>query len=202
MRSDRGLLIALSPVVRLVDQLNLETLGSHADVDNAAFRIGPAVEDYRRYLIRTFGFVAPVERAINKTPSLAEYVDPRRFKKEELLRRDLAAVRLTTVQIDDLPLCPVPAFEDVYDALGWGYFTERSTLTHNTIFIQLASTIPGEIAFASSYVKCYAGSVGEMWRSFGESLDLAQRDGADKAQRVVDAAKHAFHAYKLWARPT
>ena len=194
------MLFALSPFVRLVEQLNLETLDSHADVDNVAFRIGPLVEDYRRYLTRTFGFVAPIERAINKTPKLADYVDPRRFKKEELLRRDLGALRMTPAQIDDLPLCSV-AFEDIYDALGWGYFTERSTLTHNTIFIQLASTIPGEIAFASSYVKCYAGSVGEMWRSYGESLDLAQRDGNDKSNRVIEAAKRAFAAYKHWTSP-
>jgi len=184
--------------MRLVDRLNQETAPSHQDVDERALRAPATPRSYQRFLIRTFGFVAPIERAITTTPKIEKYVDLRRFNKAELLRRDLLATRVTQAQIDSFPQCAVPLFNDPEEALGWAYFVERSTLAHNALFRYFASAIPGEVAFASTYLKCYFGSAGEMWRAFGETLEQIAYQGETRVKVVIDAAKTAFRFYRSW----
>jgi heme oxygenase len=184
--------------MRLVDRLSQETGPSHADVDQGPLRAPVSARGYQRYLARTFGFVAPVERSIVTTPRIDKYVDFRRFNKEELLRRDMLAMHASTAQINAIHQCAVPLFDVPEEALGWAYFIERSTLSHGALFRHLASGIPGEVAFASSYLKCYLGSVGEMWRSFGEALEMIAREGDAKAARVIHAAKAAFRSHASW----
>ena len=65
------------------------------------------------------------------------------------------------------------------------------------LWIVLANAIPGDMAFASTYLKCYAGSVGEMWRSFGQSLENAAAAPSD-ADRILDAARAAYRHFRRW----
>jgi heme oxygenase len=184
--------------MRLIDRLDVETAASHAEVDDDAL-LGPTdSQSYRQYLSGTFGFVAPVERSIATTPNIERIVDLRRFNKVELLRRDLLAMRMTAQQINTLPQCAVPFFTTAEEALGWAYFIERRTLTHNAVFRRFAAAIPGEVAFASSYLKCYFGSVGEMWKAFGDALDTI---AATDATAVIDGARTAFRFYRSWQQP-
>src|SRR5258705_5391077 len=134
--------------MRLVDILNEETGASHMDVDHRGLRVPVTPRGYQQYLMRTFGFVAPVERSITTTPRIEKYVDIRRFNKEELLRRDLLAMRVTSGQIDAMQQCAVPLFEQPEEALGWAFFIERSTLAHNAVFRHFAGGSPGAVAFA------------------------------------------------------
>jgi heme oxygenase len=185
--------------MRLVDRLQQETSSLHAEVDDELVKQPVSSRGYQRFLARMYGFVAPLERSISTTPGIEKYVDLRRFNKEELLRRDLLALHYTNHQIDSLPQCSVPLFNTAAEALGWAYFIERSTLTHGSAFRAVASHIPGDVAFASSYLKCYFGAVGEMWRAFGESLDQIAADG--EAELVVEAARSAFKFYQRWREP-
>ncbi|HUS32600.1 MAG TPA: biliverdin-producing heme oxygenase [Kofleriaceae bacterium] len=185
--------------VRLVDRLNQETSSLHAEVDEELVKQPVSARGYQRFLARTYGFVAPLERAITTTPAIEKYVDLRRFNKEELLRRDLLALHYTNHQIDGLPQCSVPLFNTAAEALGWGYFIERSTLAHGSAFRAVASNIPGEVAFASSYLKCYFGAVGEMWRAFGNTLDQIAAD--TDTDLVIEAARTAFKFYQRWREP-
>lgn len=184
--------------MRLVDRLNQETVALHAEVDNELVIRPTNPRAYQRYLARTYGFVAPLERSITTTSDIERYVDLRRFNKQELLRRDLLALHYTNHQIDALPQCSVPLFNTVPEALGWAYFIERSTLGHGAAFRAVASQIPGEVAFASSYLKSYFGAVGEMWRAFSQCLDLVAAADADA---VVEAATAAFRYYRAWVEP-
>ncbi|HTL32952.1 MAG TPA: biliverdin-producing heme oxygenase [Kofleriaceae bacterium] len=185
--------------MRLVDRLQAETSDLHAAVDTELTSQPISARAYQRYLARTYGFVAPLERSISTTPSIEKYVDLRRFNKEELLRRDLLALHFTSHQIDALPQCSVPLFNTAAEALGWAYFVERSTLVHGAAFRAVASHIPGEVAFASSYLKCYFGAVGEMWRAFSECLDQIGTDG--EGDLVLEAARTAFKFYEHWRDP-
>lgn len=174
-------------------------MASHGEVDGALLSQRVTSRAYQRYLARTWGFVAPVERSIATTPDIEKYVDLRRFNKEELLRRDLKALQYTTRALNALPQCSVPLFSTAPEALGWAYFLERSTRSNNAAYCALAATIPGDIAWASSYLKCYFGAVGEMWSAFASALDLV----ADKdAETVVEAALAAFRSHAHWQRQT
>lgn len=185
--------------MRLVDRLNQETGVHHAEVDNELVVHPISARAYQRYLARTYGFVAPLERSVTTTTDIEHFVDLRRFGKQDLLRRDLLALHYSNAQIDALPQCSVPLFNTAPEALGWAYFIERSTLAHGAAFRAVATQIPGEVAFASSYLKCYFGAVGDMWRAFAETLDrVSDRD----ASVVIDAARNAFRFYRSWCEPS
>ncbi|HSJ99901.1 MAG TPA: biliverdin-producing heme oxygenase [Kofleriaceae bacterium] len=185
--------------MRLIDRLGAETVPFHADADaDVGALLGVAsAASYRRFLIRTYGFTCPVERAIAVVPGIERFFDPRRLRKHELLRRDLSGFHLTADQIGGIAQCPVPALETPQEALGWAYPIERAALRHTQIFHHLASVIPGDVAFTSSYLKCYFGAVGEAWKSFGRALD-AVGDRPQHARRVVEAARAAFACYRTW----
>lgn len=181
----------------LIDEVSRETEALHAVAGGVSLLAFPTSDAYRSYLVRLFGFVFPVERSILSTPRIERYVDIRRFHKHELLRRDLMALHMTYERIGNLPLCAVPALRTPEEALGWAYPIERSTLDHGDLFRRLASTIPGELAFASSYLKCYLGMLGEMWSDFGDALNAFARDLAKK-ERLIDSAKAAARCYRTW----
>jgi heme oxygenase len=186
--------------MRLVDRLSAETASFHPDADEDIRDLLGATAsaaDYRRFLVRTYGFTCPVERAIASVPSIERYLDPRRLRKHELLRRDLASFQMTTEQINRIAQCPVPLVDTPQEALGWAYPIERAALRHTQLFHHLAAIMPGEVAFTSSYLKCYFGSVGEAWKSFGRALDEFG-DRPQHARRVVEAARAAFRYYRSW----
>ncbi|HEY5927325.1 MAG TPA: biliverdin-producing heme oxygenase [Kofleriaceae bacterium] len=186
--------------MRLAERINAETSSFHAEADEDTIRLFGAItaDDYRRYLMHTYGFVAPVERAIVQVTSAEHYVDLRRFNKQELIRRDLRALRVSEDTIKHLPQCRVPALANAEAVLGWAYVLERGTLGFGNLFRHLATVLPGEAAFASSYLKCYFGAVGEAWRSFLLALDAAGGHGDQHARDVIAAAIAAFRTYRAW----
>jgi len=187
--------------MRLIDRLSAETVPFHADADeDVRVLLGAATAaDYRRFLIRTYGFTCPVERAIANVPGIERHIDPRRLRKHELLRRDLSGFQMTADQIGLIPQCPVPLIETPQQALGWLYPIERAALRHTQLFHHLAAVIPGDVAFTASYLKCYFGAVGAAWKTFGRALDSVG-ERPQQARRVVEAAREAFHCQRDWRR--
>jgi heme oxygenase len=182
--------------VRLIDRLNLETRAGQRELEAETFFRVVQSHGYRRFLVITYGFVAPTERALTTTPSIERAIDLRRFGKEELLRRDVISLGLSGLEINAIPQCAVPLFERFEEALGWAYVLERSTLAHHELFRRLASVVPGQVAFASTYLKCYVGTAGEMWRNFGDALDAIENESA--RELVVNAANRALQAHASW----
>jgi len=182
----------------LSDRLPAETAALHVDADDDAVEMLGVVSaaDYQRFLVRSYGFIAPVERALAATPDIALYLDVRRFRKHELLRRDLEALHVPTDAIANLPHVTVPLFDKPEEALGWAYVIERGTLGHHHLFRHLAARMPGEIAFASAFLKCYFGAVGEMWKNFLRALNMV--DDRQGETLVIESAKSAFRAHRNW----
>lgn len=184
--------------MRLSDRLPAETAAFHAEADEDAVEMLGAVSpaDYQRFLVRSYGFVTPVERALLSTRDMSLYLDVRRFTKQDMLRRDLEALHVPAQSIAILPQCTVPLFDSPEEALGWAYVIERSTLGHHNLFRHLATRMPGEIAFASAFLKCYFGAVGEMWKNFLHAVDMI--DDGHAAAVVIESAKSAFRAHRNW----
>ncbi len=187
-------------VTRLLDRLTEETRGLHKEIEAEGETLlrEVTVPAYRRFLSRWYGFVYPLERQLADLPSLARVIDPRRVRKHQLIVHDLQALGVKHGELQAIPQCmTVPQFDDVRDAIGWAFVSERATLDHPNLFRKLANAIPGDMAFASSYLKCYAGSVGEMWRSFGQSLENAAPQPTD-VERILDASRIAYRHFKRW----
>lgn len=183
----------------LLERLSAETRGLHKEIEGEGDQLlrEISVPAYRRYLGRWYGFIAPLERALAAVPGLPRLFDLRRLRKHQLLGHDLQALRVKQPDLDNLPRCSVPELVDVRDGMGWAFVVERATLDHPNLFRRLANAIPGDMAFASTYLKCYAGSVGEMWRSFGYSLDTAAGSAAD-SERILEATRTAYRHFRRW----
>lgn len=189
--------------MRLVDRLGEETEAFHDSTDEEVLRLlvtTTTAEDYRRYLVQMYGFLCPLERSIAQTPGIDRHIDVQRFRKHGLLRRDLSALHMSSDEIACLPRCEIPWFLTPEEALGWAYPIERSALRHGELCRHLASILPGEVAFASSYVGCHAGATGEAWGAFGEALDRLDRfeHGPHGSELVIEAARAAFRGYRAW----
>ncbi|MGE5187172.1 MAG: hypothetical protein ACM31C_34220, partial [Acidobacteriota bacterium] len=157
----------------MLARLGRETLVHHADADADIdrFLFGPTTTaaDYRTYLSRVYGLLVPYESALSITPGIDEVIDVRARSKAAFLLQDLLVLGMTMKEIDGLPQClSVPTFRGAAAALGWMYVAERPMLASAVVRRHLATRLPNEMACASSFLSCYAGRVGTMWRELGE----------------------------------
>jgi heme oxygenase len=186
-------------------RVTFQRLNEEADADRSdprgssrALLAISSIDEYRRYLIGQYGFVCPLERSLLDTAGLDRFIDPRRMQKHSLLEHDLRSLGLRSLEIESIPQCMwIPWFVDVHEALGWAYLLERNTLTHANGFRHLAEVLPGEAAFAASYLKCYAGAVGQMWRSFEKGLEASVRT-PEHSDRVLLACRAAYRRPRRW----
>ncbi len=185
----------------VVARLSSETQLHHAEVDADLERLleVPTAHTYRLWLVRQHGFLAPFEAALDASAAIAATVDAHTRRKAPRLRSDLLALGVSGAAITGAPRCAaVPErFARVPVALGWLFVVERATLQHGSAFRQLARVLPGEVAFASSVLKCYDGNVGVMWRAFAALVDEACRE-PEQIAALVGAAKDAFRRLRRW----
>lgn len=186
---------------RMIERLNEETRVHHADVDgdlDPLFRTGSASAHYMMFLIRVYGFEAPLESALSSTPGLDRMVDLKARARASNIAQDLMALGLRANEVAELPMClTIPQFRGAAEALGWMYVSERSTLTHSVVRGHLLTCLPAEMERASSYLQSYAGTAGKRWRQFGAALDEVAHH-AVIADRVISAANDAFRAQRRW----
>lgn len=188
--------------LQLLARLNIDTQPHHADADldveQLVFRPDVTRGDYASYLSRIYGFVAPLEAALASVPGLSDIIDVRPRAKAMYVLHDLLALGVSMAEIAELPQClSIPAFRGPAAALGWMYVVERPMLSSAVLHNHLQTSLGGEIADASSYVTCYAGQVGAMWRELGLALDNIADAGAI-ADRIVAAANDAFACQHRW----
>ena len=183
-----------------VKRLDEETARLRADADEESSTLLDATTtaDYQRYLSRALGFVSPLERCLLDTPGLGMFLDPKRLRKSVLIEHDLQALGLKQLEVQSIPQCMwIPWFDDAWTALGWAFVIERTTLGFPHLFRHLANVLPGEAAFAASYLKVYAGSTGEMWKSFSDGVELASTSPRH-LERMVAGAASAYRSFRRW----
>ena len=186
----------------MLARLGSETAVFHgdadADVDRFLFKTTSTVDDYRSYLERIYGFLAPLETALAAADGLPQLLDLTPRVKAPLVVHDLLALGMTMHEIDALPLyVNIPAFRGPVAALGWMYVAERPMLASAVIRRHLATRLPAQVRDASAYLSCYLGLVGTMWRELGEVMDRAATTPA-LADRIVLSACDAFRAQHRW----
>ena len=186
--------------MKAVKRLDEETTQLRADLEAEASALldATSVADYQRYLARALGFVSPLERCLLDTPGLATFVDPKRLRKSVLIEHDLQALGMRPLEVQSIPQCMwIPWFDDAYTALGWAFVIERNTLAFPRLFRHLAIALPGEAAFAASYLKVYGGTTADLWRTFTDGLDLAS-SSARHVDKIVSGAAAAYRNFRRW----
>ena len=179
-------------LVRLNNETQPHHAGADADVDRYLFRPSVTADDYRTYLSRVYGFLVPLEASLAMAPALDEAIDVRARAKSALVVHDLMALGMSMTEVNALPQCQeIPAFRGPAAALGWMYVIERPLLASAVLRGHLSTFLRAEMAYASSYLSCYAGQVGTMWRELGEAMDRVAYTQAI-ADLIVSSAHQAF----------
>jgi heme oxygenase len=161
--------------------------------------------DYRLYLCRMYGFLAPIERALGETPVLAAAIHDAdlRNHKAALLADDLAALGVERTHLGQIPQISVPVLDELPEAVGWMYVVEASTLDGAELARHLALRLPSELDCAASYLRCYGDLVHARWRDFSAAVD-AYVDAANvgACDRVVLAATDCLIRLHRWLTPS
>ena len=179
----------------MIERLNDATRPHHLAADAAfalLFREDASSSHYLLFLMRVYGFDAPLESALSMTPNLELVIDLRQRYKAGFLAQDLMALGLRPNEVAEIPQClAIPSFSGTAEALGWMYVVERATLAHSVIRRHLQTKLPRDMGRASAYLQCYTSVVGTRWRTFGSVLDDVARMPS-VADRIIEAAVAAF----------
>lgn len=148
---------------------------------------------YRDYLLKIYGFEAPVETALALAPGLGAVIDLGSRSHLRMLRSDLADLGIT--ELGGVPRCRgVPRFSTVGEALGWMYVVEHNATLHGQVRRHLHKRVGPQ---RDSYLA--AGERNGMIRvqELGAVLDRFARE-PDIARQVVEAVKLAFRCQRQW----
>jgi heme oxygenase len=157
--------------------------------------------DYRLYLCRMYGFLAPIERALGGTPGLGSVIHDAdlRNNKVALLAHDLVSLGVDRTQLAQIPRISVPLLDTVPEALGWMYVIEASTLDGEELARQLAPRLSAELDGASAFLRCYGDEVHARWRTFSTEIDAyVDRSKPGACDRIVLAATDCLIRLHRW----
>lgn len=186
--------------VSLCDGLRVATTSAHERLEASLSLIGRISDRQwvQAVVERFFGFHLVWEQAIAERDELRAFHQPR--SRLPHLRRDLAALGLTTVELDGLGRCEAARDLAVSApaAIGSIYVLEGSTLGGQVISRALAeaSWLP---AGGLTYFHPHAARTGPMWRQF-RSWAETQVEPADDAEAIA-GANRTFELLREWLTP-
>lgn len=182
-------------------RLALDTAVHHTQADEdrlAALQITTR-DEYRRFLVRIYGFEAAVERGLER---LEEH-DPllaRGSTRTARLQADLEALGMTAAAIEKLPRSSLVQIRTWSIAFGWLFVLERQTLLAGLIRRHLLHVLGYGIQPACSYLAMYGETPGARFRSFG--VAVSEHAARYVPGPIVAAAGDAFRAQRQWYRRT
>lgn len=179
-------------------RLSAETSHAHAQIDEAMFGDleFPTTAGYRRFLCLFYGFQAPLEAAVARTPKLDhELLDAR--SKAGRLAHDLMSIGLTRHEHVLLSRRQsVPTFDSPAQALGWMYATERLMLQVEPLRVRLEVEMPVVMALAHQFLYTYVNTAELRWRQFGAMLDRTAKQY--DVETIAAAARASTDALATW----
>ncbi|MBV8762334.1 MAG: hypothetical protein JO257_33905 [Deltaproteobacteria bacterium] len=169
-----------------------------ADADRLALTDHPATrERYVDYLVRLYGFQAPLESAFSLVSGLPPDVAVREREWTRTLVSDLQALGYSLERVLYTPLHKRRPFRSAAEALGWLYVAEVTRNGHQLLRHFLARKVPDVLLGASPEI----GRVShDQWQALSSALDDVA--SSDEAQgELHDAALDAYDAQHRWFRP-
>jgi heme oxygenase len=171
---------------------------SVADADGLELIAGEAGNArYLTYLLKRFGFEAPLESALSVAPGIMDVIELQSRCKTMLLAHDLTAMGVPLARVLEIPHAHISAFHDLRTALGWLYVSERSAATHNIVVRELVRRAPA----LQASTRCFADYDGLAGReALGRALDAVAVTADDEAA-IIDGALQAFDHQHNWLCP-
>lgn len=179
-------------------RLALETGRTHIRIEEAL--LGPlefpSTAGYRRFLCLFYGFQAPLETALALTPGIdTDFVALR--CKAGRIASDLLSLGLTRHEHHLLARRQtIGPFENVAQAYGWMYATERLTLHVDAMRMRIENEMPVVVQLANQFLYSCANNADIRWRQFGVTLDrIAKKHDVEE---IVASARLGVDALHGW----
>jgi len=176
-------------------RLRRETAPEHAAIEAASgiLHQGLTCGEYRKYLERWFGFLAPLEAELHRLNVWGVLgLDPGERGKRQRLESDLGELGSTVCA---LPLAGLPELRGSPEAVGSAYVIECSTLGGRVLSRHVQTCLGAQVA--RGFLEVYGPDTGERWHSFRAAL-TSYAIGRDVQDRVIAGAKSTFRAFTRW----
>ena len=140
--------------------------------------------EYRRLIVRLYGFYLPFEAAASISPDRSKW-----------LVHDLEALGLER-PLHALPTCPhVPSLDSAHSRLGALYVVEGSALGGRDLARSLDRLFGADVAEGRQFFIGHGAKTGEAWRGYLAQLSAA-RSGA--RAEIIRGAVETFAAFEHW----
>ena len=176
-------------------RLRRETAPEHAAIEAASgiLHQGLTCAEYRKYLERWFGFVAPLEAELQRARVWdALRLDPRERSKRQSLEHDLGELGSVVCA---LPLSGLPELRGLPEAVGSAYVIEGSTLGGRVLSRHVQTCLGAEVP--RGFLEVYGSETGQRWHAFRAAL-ASYAVGREAQDRVIAGAKSTFRAFTRW----
>jgi len=158
--------------------------------------IGRGDSRYLAYLVKRYGFEAPLESALAVTPGIAGVIELHPRRQSRMIVDDLVALGMPLARVLEIPHAHVCAFRDLRDALGWLYVSDRSAATHDVVAREVVRKMPN-LAPVVRWSAAHDLLGGR--DAVGRALDAVAVTSQDE-RRIIDAAVQAFEHQHSWLR--
>jgi heme oxygenase len=179
----------------IATRLRQETAPEHAAIEAASgiLHQGLTRDEYRRYLERWFGFLAPLEAELQRLQVWGVLgLDPSERGKRQRLESDLGELGAVVCA---LPLAGLPELRGLPEAVGSAYVIEGSTLGGRVLSRHVQTCLGAEVP--RSFLEVYGHDTGQRWHAFRAAL-ASYALGRDTQDRVISGAKSTFRAFTRW----
>ncbi len=187
-----------------MSRLEVATRQWHGGVEAAWRAVGEhsvTRTDYLAALLRTYGFVAPLESACRYTPGLERLLETRPLTRAGLLAQDLLTLGVQPARLALFPQCRwITTFKDVAEALGWLYVGHRLAMVQDGARRRLITRLP-ELEDACAYLAAGERGTEGAWQAYERTLDRVGWK-LESANDIVVAASEAFACAGRWTEDT
>ena len=183
--------------INILHRLKETTADVHRRVEERLDLFGASF-DMDRYVVllqRFYGFWAPIEANLQRTPELYHPALALHDRlKSHLLEADLRVFHIDSGQV--ARCTELPSFSRSGQALGCMYVLEGSTLGSRFIARHLADRFQIDGGSGAAFFNAYGGATGARWAEFREFL-ISHTDSSS-ADEVLGSAIKTFECLDGW----
>jgi heme oxygenase (biliverdin-IX-beta and delta-forming) len=192
------------PCMTILQRLKQSTASRHVAIESRSVLLDPALSqaDYRACLQRFFGYYAPLELCLLRSPAwhAAGFCYDDRHKTPQLLQ-DLAALGVTPSELAQVPLCQaLPGLGSTARLFGCLYVIEGATLGGQIVSRHLQASLGVTPQSGGAFFSAYAQHTGSRWKAFGTQLSAFAR-ASDQDDEIIASANDTFDTLDRWLHP-
>jgi heme oxygenase len=166
---------------------------------HAVLKKSASLEDYKKALVRLYGFTAPAERLIeSQLLTSGVSLEYEKRKRAESLQKDLIFLGYSPQEIHRIPIgMNIPAIDTPTKALGCLYLFEGSRLGGQVLTNALVERFGFVDGRGYAYFGSYGLDVPSLWETFKSTMEDYVNSGGPP-EEVIQSAVDCFAALNGW----